>query len=198
MSSRYFGGLQGQERYLHHRQRDERRFHGHLLREYFEPERANGSVSRHIPIRHRAAFVPATVSMSNAADPRFSRSRPADSQGQEQLTLPLGGSHTAELVHQIERAAAPVSIQGKSRATPARQRVLAFGNGVERVREWANKYVEQRRRRNRATTASLPLKPPEVFARRRPPFTWQGFLSGCAMGGMAAMFTLFVLHTLTG
>lgn len=192
MASRNSRSLQGRERYLHHRDRDDRLFHRHLLDDYFEPERTRRPPPRFVPVRRRAEFVPTTVAVLENADVSTQR----------QLTLPLDGPPAGTLANRIETSSTSRTVD-QTHPVAATSSTFRHDTGdsrnTPRSTDQAIRFPRRAAVPRSPEGASVPtLKPLSVFRKQKPPFTWRGFLTGCAMGSMAAAVALLVLHTITG
>lgn len=179
-------GLQGKARRVRHRNRAERLHQQQMLNEYFMPDPKRRS-SRYIPIRGRSEFLPSVaVELS-------------DGQPDRQLMLPLSRhGKNGSSASTVPSKDAPRSSSAKTAMRKGvKKHVASPGTSTRHAvirnerREKALRFVPAERPR-----LSLPIKPPEQMHRKGKLFTLRGFLTGCAMGGVAAGFVLLVLQTL--
>jgi hypothetical protein len=154
--ARYNHGLQGRERYLYQREREDRLFQRQLLDDFFEPDRSRRPARRFIPIRRRSDFATETVALASAAEMSVA-----------------GMQHTHR----------------ESTHVPCRD---------DRTRESAIRFDNRIRSRRPTQRIASVSAAPGLPKRKSAAFSWRGFLTGCAMGGMAAAVVLLVLQTVTG
>ncbi len=181
-------GLQGKARRVRHRNRAERLHQQQMLNEYFMPESKRRS-SQYIPIRGRGEFLPSAVPPVELSD----------GQPDRQLMVPLSRhDKNGSSASTVPSKDTPRSSREKAATRDGVKRhVASAGTSPKRAairndrREKALRFVPDERPR-----LSLPIKPPEQMHRKGKSFTLRGFLTGCAMGGVAAGFALLVLQTL--
>ena len=167
MPTKTIGGLDGKARRERVRNRAARLFARQLVKEYLEPDEVSPGVERYVPIRSRSEFLPSAappwiVDLTTASD------KPRPSEQAKQLDLPFVETNKTQVDCPVSFPSEVTPDRNESHESPAVLRIPPP-------------------KRSRQEPAAPALRPG-----RRKPFTFGGFLLGCAMGSAAAVMMLMV------
>lgn len=203
-------GLAGRARYLHHRERDERKFANTLIAEYYEPREPQRSGAATAPIRGRSEFLPGIsleinmphrkkatqleLPLDNETGTDSGPGRPSDRRVVWSTARPEG--------HEEDSPAVALVRTGSSSGSERRGRVGTAESSSPTLGSSATSKINDRQdppgahvlRPQRQSTARMPigwLENPDV--KPAGGFHFVGFLRGCAIGGAAAAAVLAAL-----